>query len=120
MCCGTKNYSSRTVWLGREHFQKFPANVIRNQKYNTITFIPVVSIRKTAEVKKKNINKIIRLIYFIFFSLLHFVGPLQPIQVFLELFLSDHGNISICTCPENRISLHLLGTTWICHFRDYD
>ena len=44
-CCGPKQYTSRTVWIGRENFQKFPANVIRNQKYNIITFIPIVSFQ---------------------------------------------------------------------------
>ena len=42
-CCGPKQYASRTIWIGRENFQKFPANVIRNQKYNIFTFIPIVS-----------------------------------------------------------------------------
>ena len=44
-CCGPKQYTSRTVWIGRENFQKFPANVIRNQKYNIITLIPIVSFK---------------------------------------------------------------------------
>ena len=42
-CCGKKEFSSRTVWVGRPNVEKFPANVIRNQKYSIITFIPLVS-----------------------------------------------------------------------------
>ena len=58
-CCGTKEYSSRTVWIGKEHVQKFPANVIRNQKYNTFTFIPVVSkfpksLSKNTSISREN------------------------------------------------------------------
>lgn len=41
-CCGPKEYSSRTIWIGRGSFQKFPPNIIRNQKYNIFTFIPIV------------------------------------------------------------------------------
>ena len=42
-CCGPKEYTSRTVWIGRENWEKFPPNIIRNQKYNVFTFIPIVS-----------------------------------------------------------------------------
>jgi len=42
LCCREKVLSSRTVWIGRENLQKFPPNVIRNQKYNIFTFIPIV------------------------------------------------------------------------------
>ena len=53
-CCGPKQYTSRTVWIGRENFQKFPANVIRNQKYNIITLIPIVSFEyRVGETKIK-------------------------------------------------------------------
>jgi len=41
-CCGPKEYTSRTVWIGRENWEKFPPNIIRNQKYNVFTFIPIV------------------------------------------------------------------------------
>jgi phospholipid-translocating ATPase len=45
-CCRRKEFSARTVWIGREASglqQKFPANVIRNQKYSVLTFVPLVS-----------------------------------------------------------------------------
>ena len=42
-CCRQKEMSSRTVWVGRDCSQKFPANVIRNQKYNIFSFLPLVS-----------------------------------------------------------------------------
>lgn len=35
-------YKSRTVNLGGATLGRFPANVVRNQKYNAITFIPVI------------------------------------------------------------------------------
>ena len=41
-CCRRKEFTSRVVWLGQESIQKFPPNVIRNQKYSLLTFIPVV------------------------------------------------------------------------------
>lgn len=41
-CCRQREFSSRTVWVGRDSVQKFPPNVIRNQKYSVITFIPLV------------------------------------------------------------------------------
>jgi len=42
--CRRKEPSSRTVWVGRNASSgsNFPANVIKNQKYSIITFIPVV------------------------------------------------------------------------------
>ncbi|XP_040569427.1 probable phospholipid-transporting ATPase IIA isoform X1 [Lepeophtheirus salmonis] len=42
LSCRKKDFTSRTLWIGRECLQKFPPNVIRNQKYNIFTFIPVV------------------------------------------------------------------------------
>ena len=46
-CCKRKEFSSRNVLIGRENLQcgtqKFPPNVIRNQKYSILTFIPIVS-----------------------------------------------------------------------------
>ena len=45
-CCRDKALTSRTVWLGREtEGQKFPPNVIRNQKYSLFSFIPKVSTK---------------------------------------------------------------------------
>lgn len=42
-CRREKEYCARIIQLGkRPKVQRFPANVIRNQKYNIITFIPVV------------------------------------------------------------------------------
>ena len=47
-CCREKELSSRTIWVGREQSstQKFPPNVIRNQKYSLFSFIPMVRIFK--------------------------------------------------------------------------
>ena len=45
-CCSKKELQSRTVWIGRECAQKFPPNVIRNQKYNVLTFFPLVRMGK--------------------------------------------------------------------------
>ncbi len=42
ICCRKKEFTSRTVWLGKETTEKFPPNVIRNQKYSIITFVPIV------------------------------------------------------------------------------
>ena len=57
-CCRKKEFASRTVWLGgggstsgggpttaattAAASAKFPPNVIRNQKYSVVTFLPLV------------------------------------------------------------------------------
>jgi len=41
-CCRTRPSQPRTVWLGRPTIAAFPPNLIRNQKYSLITFIPLV------------------------------------------------------------------------------
>jgi len=42
-CCRRREFAARTVFVGRESSQqKFPANVIRNQKYSVFSFIPLV------------------------------------------------------------------------------
>ncbi|XP_067143833.1 probable phospholipid-transporting ATPase IIA [Centruroides vittatus] len=40
--CGTTEYRARTVFIGRTSNESFPPNIIKNQKYNVITFIPLV------------------------------------------------------------------------------
>ncbi|KAF5305095.1 hypothetical protein FQA39_LY09357 [Lamprigera yunnana] len=41
-CCGPRELRSRTIHLGKPTSGQFPANTIRNQKYNIITFLPLV------------------------------------------------------------------------------
>ncbi|XP_044744266.1 probable phospholipid-transporting ATPase IIB isoform X1 [Coccinella septempunctata] len=41
-CCGPRELRSRTILLGKPTQGQFPANAIRNQKYNIITFLPLV------------------------------------------------------------------------------
>ncbi|KAF7283909.1 hypothetical protein GWI33_022738 [Rhynchophorus ferrugineus] len=41
-CCKPKELRSRTINLGKLNLGQFPANAIRNQKYNIITFLPMV------------------------------------------------------------------------------
>ncbi|XP_021914098.1 probable phospholipid-transporting ATPase IIB isoform X4 [Zootermopsis nevadensis] len=41
-CCQERELKSRTIVIGHPSSEKFPANVIRNQKYNLITFLPLV------------------------------------------------------------------------------
>ncbi|KAK9877429.1 hypothetical protein WA026_018540 [Henosepilachna vigintioctopunctata] len=41
-CCGPRELRSRTILLGKPTQGQFPANAIRNQKYNFITFLPLV------------------------------------------------------------------------------
>ncbi|CAB3373244.1 Hypothetical predicted protein [Cloeon dipterum] len=41
-CWRPKELKSRTITVGRLAAEKYPANVIRNQKYNVITFLPLV------------------------------------------------------------------------------
>ncbi|XP_060536480.1 probable phospholipid-transporting ATPase IIB isoform X2 [Cylas formicarius] len=41
-CCGPKELRSRTINLGKLMPGQFPANAIRNQKYNIFTFLPKV------------------------------------------------------------------------------
>uniref|UniRef100_A0A336KXN3 Phospholipid-transporting ATPase n=1 Tax=Culicoides sonorensis TaxID=179676 RepID=A0A336KXN3_CULSO len=40
--CAAKELRSRTVYIGKTSTEKFPPNEIRNQKYNIITFLPLV------------------------------------------------------------------------------
>ncbi|XP_054711581.1 probable phospholipid-transporting ATPase IIB isoform X3 [Uloborus diversus] len=40
--CGEREYKPRTVFLGRTNNESFPPNIIKNQKYNFFTFIPLV------------------------------------------------------------------------------
>ncbi|MPC89494.1 putative phospholipid-transporting ATPase IIB [Portunus trituberculatus] len=42
-CLRRRQLAARSVRVGHPTVEKFPANVIRNQKYNFITFIPLVS-----------------------------------------------------------------------------
>ena len=54
MCCccdKSKGYEARTIFIGREKQQskqKFPKNVVRNQKYSIITFLPIVLFQQFA------------------------------------------------------------------------
>ncbi|XP_039935850.1 probable phospholipid-transporting ATPase IIA isoform X3 [Hirundo rustica] len=56
-CCGRREPRPRTVWLGHpeKRDQRYPRNVINNQKYNFFTFLPggfvlaVTVIREAAE-----------------------------------------------------------------------
>ncbi|XP_057660555.1 probable phospholipid-transporting ATPase IIB isoform X1 [Diorhabda carinulata] len=41
-CCGPRELRSRNILLGKSTPGQFPANAIRNQKYNIITFLPLV------------------------------------------------------------------------------
>ncbi|ESO86900.1 hypothetical protein LOTGIDRAFT_175971, partial [Lottia gigantea] len=43
-CCGEKEYRDRTIYIGLAtgHQHKYTKNVVRNQKYSVITFIPKV------------------------------------------------------------------------------
>lgn len=43
-CCKPREYKARTIHIGKSMHEKFPTNVIRNQKYNIITFLPLVCI----------------------------------------------------------------------------
>ncbi|XP_062897549.1 probable phospholipid-transporting ATPase IIA isoform X1 [Mobula hypostoma] len=43
-CCRGRDFKPRTVWLGHpeKREQKYPKNIINNQKYNIVTFLPGV------------------------------------------------------------------------------
>ncbi|XP_046738468.1 probable phospholipid-transporting ATPase IIB isoform X1 [Diprion similis] len=41
-CCRERELRARTIHIGQPLYEKFPTNVIRNQKYNVITFLPLV------------------------------------------------------------------------------
>ncbi|XP_014260089.1 probable phospholipid-transporting ATPase IIB isoform X2 [Cimex lectularius] len=41
-CCVNRELKPRTIYISEPSAEKFPANVIRNQKYNIITFLPMV------------------------------------------------------------------------------
>uniref|UniRef100_A0ABD2XC76 Phospholipid-transporting ATPase n=1 Tax=Trichogramma kaykai TaxID=54128 RepID=A0ABD2XC76_9HYME len=41
-CCKEKELRARTIAIGQPLHEKFPTNVIRNQKYSIITFLPMV------------------------------------------------------------------------------
>lgn len=57
-CRRKREYKPRTIWLGRASptDEKYPANVIRNQKYNVITFIPLVSLPLLRTILLSNTN----------------------------------------------------------------
>ncbi|XP_035212705.1 probable phospholipid-transporting ATPase IIB isoform X2 [Stegodyphus dumicola] len=40
--CGEREHKARTVFIGRANNENFPPNIIKNQKYNIFTFIPLV------------------------------------------------------------------------------
>uniref|UniRef100_A0A672T996 Phospholipid-transporting ATPase n=1 Tax=Sinocyclocheilus grahami TaxID=75366 RepID=A0A672T996_SINGR len=50
-CCGGGDFRPRTVWLGHpeKREQRYPRNVINNQKYNFFTFLPGVSDYERSE-----------------------------------------------------------------------
>lgn len=41
-CCRKREAQSRTIWVGRQSLQQFPPNLIKNQKYNIFTFLPLL------------------------------------------------------------------------------
>lgn len=41
-CCLSTDLKARTIFIGHRPTDKFPPNVIRNQKYNVVTFLPFV------------------------------------------------------------------------------
>ena len=41
-CCRKREAQSRNIFVGRPSLHQFPPNLIRNQKYNVITFLPVL------------------------------------------------------------------------------
>jgi hypothetical protein len=60
-CCKEKELRARTIQIGQPMYEKFPTNVIRNQKYSIITFLPMVCrniIPSLINGKLKNYNKI--------------------------------------------------------------
>ena len=42
-CCRERELRARVIHIGQVMHEKFPTNVIRNQKYNVVTFLPMVS-----------------------------------------------------------------------------
>ena len=60
-CCKEKELRPRFIQIGKPTYEKFPTNVIRNQKYSIITFLPMVcnSLVLTVMISKKCCNKII-------------------------------------------------------------
>ena len=42
LCCRKREAQSRNIFVGRPSLHQFPPNLIRNQKYNVITFLPVL------------------------------------------------------------------------------
>lgn len=43
-CCRERELRARVIHIGQPMYDKFPTNVIRNQKYNVVTFLPMVCI----------------------------------------------------------------------------
>ncbi|XP_043263652.1 probable phospholipid-transporting ATPase IIB isoform X1 [Colletes gigas] len=41
-CCRKRELRARVIHIGQPMHEKFPTNVIRNQKYNVVTFLPLV------------------------------------------------------------------------------
>ena len=57
-CCNTKkDFEDRTIYIGRNKDlntsrQRFPKNVVRNQKYSVFSFIPMVKRNYVALLNK--------------------------------------------------------------------
>ncbi|KAL1115480.1 hypothetical protein AAG570_007510, partial [Ranatra chinensis] len=67
-CCREKELRARTIIIGKPSSEKFPANVIRNQKYNIITFLPLVLFQQF---------KFFLNLYFLIMALSQFIPDLR-------------------------------------------
>ena len=117
ICCRRKEFQSRTVWVGQECLQKFPPNVIKNTKYNIITFLPLVS-------KLFNHDKLFTVLCDFqnkskiwIYDTISILGTIQPIQILFECIFLDTSNYAILPASSSGLFIHLLVASCICHWR---
>ena len=117
MCCRRKEFQSRTVWVGQECLQKFPPNVIKNTKYNIITFLPLVS--KSFHLDKQVVLNVSAM-YVTFktranieINIISILGTVQPIQILFECIFLDTCNYAVLSASSSGLFIHLLAASCI-------
>ena len=109
ICCRRKEFQSRTVWVGQECLQKFPPNIIKNTKYNIITFLPLVSYM--LYLIRNYQNKIVQQHHIYLFFLL---GIVEPIQILFKCIFLNIGSNTVLSASSSWLLIHLLVTSSIC------
>ena len=105
-CCRKKEFASRTVWFGATPgpnsattaaaSAKFPPNVIRNQKYSVVTFLPLVLY---------NQFKFFLNLFFLIMAVSQFIPQLRFVVVKRNTFRPKYLTLSKIICFLEPISV---------------